>query len=154
MLSAQESASALALAHPAGKDGRRSDVLAVLPFAEGDRWTGSYDCTSGKTQLEITFDQLRPGEGPDDVEVDVIVALRSDAGPGRAVMHGNYRAASRRLQLVFQEWLEQLPASRLVDFVGTVQPSGTYTGRVSDHGCTSLTASPAGPRAHHPPTVE
>jgi hypothetical protein len=150
MMSAEASASAIALARPTRKDGTRSGLRADLPFSVGDRWTGSYDCSSGgKTELDLTFDELRPGEGPDEVEVDVLVELRSAAGPGRAALHGNYRAASRRLRLDVQEWLVPLPSSHLVDLAGTVQASGTYSGR-ADPGCGSFTAAPAAQKAHRP----
>ena len=152
MMSGAEVASALALVRPQGKDSDRSGLRSDLPFAVGDRWSGSYDCANGRTTFEMTFEQVHPGEGPDEVEVDVLVELRSPVGPGSVAMHGSYRPGARRLQLEIQEWLEPLPGSRLVDFAGTVQASGTYTGRVAapGAGCTSLTAAPARPKVSGP----
>jgi len=120
-----------------------------LPFHRGEHLIGSYVCAQGKTSLSFLFDEVRGG-GPDEgVFVDVTFEFQYDgatsgttAAEGSAHMKGTFDPKTRRLRLHAEDWIEQPANYRLVDFAGTVNRTGVYSGRVEGPGCTTFTASP------------
>lgn len=150
MMSADASASAIALV--ADKSNGPPPVSAALdlPFKPGDRWTGSYHCSQGRTDLVLVFEDVAPAEDG-TVDVGVIFDFRYDglgnagfaASSGSARMRGKYEIKVRRLRLKGEEWIDQPASYKLVNLVGTVNKvSGGYTGTVEGPGCTSFSVMP------------
>ena len=120
-----------------------------LPFHRGEHLIGSYVCAQGKTSLSFLFDEVR-GAGPDEgVFVDVTFEFQYDGGTsgttaaeGSAHMKGTFDPKTRRLRLHAENWIEQPANYTLVDFTGTVNRTGVYSGRVEGPGCTTFIATP------------
>ncbi|MBX3225245.1 MAG: hypothetical protein KF795_32370 [Labilithrix sp.] len=151
MVEADASAAAVALAVGASAHPAEGDAYG-LPFRPGDRWTGTYLCRQGSTHMTIAFEDVRRASRSEDdsFEVDVIFEFRFDgdgrpgfaAAEGVARMRGSYDARSRRLRLKGDEWIEQPPGYALVDLVGSVSKTATYSGSVEGPGCSSFSARP------------
>jgi len=156
MMDANASASAIALAGrpvpPRGEDS------LDLPFRPGERWTGTYTCRQGPTEMAILFEDVAPAGGG-DASVDVEATLEFHfaggstyaAAEGAARMSGKYDPRSKRLRLVGEEWLAQPPSYALVNLAGTLGVRGaengkrslSYSGSVEGPGCTTFSVSPA-----------
>ena len=152
MMDANASASALALAGRAAPASKNEDASDV-PFHLGDRWSGTYTCRQGQTEMAIVFEDIARGDDG-SVQVEATFEFRFAgsatyaASEGAARMSGKYEPASKRLRLVGEEWLEQPPGYALVNLVGTFGVRGTgsraltYSGTVEGPGCTSFSAKP------------
>jgi hypothetical protein len=125
---------------------------ADLPFKPGDRWTGTYLCRQGESDMAIVFADVRSdGSSHDEenVDVDAVFEFRFDgngkvgyaAAAGTARMRGKYDVKARRLRLKGEEWIDQPPNYALINLVGTVNATTrTYSGTVEGPGCTSFSA--------------
>lgn len=119
-----------------------------LPVHAGDRLVGSYYCTQGHTELAFIVEDTRSA-GYDGVFVEVTFELQFDgtsigkpSAQGAAKMTGLLDPKTKKLRLHGDDWIEQPPGYRLVDFVGTFGRGGVFSGRVDGPGCTTFTASP------------
>ena len=156
MMDATASASAIALGgRPAPT---KHEDAHDLPFRPGDRWTGTYTCRQGPTEMAIVFEDVSPAGGGDDSSIDVEATLEFHfaggssygAADGAARMSGKYDPKSKRLRLVGEEWLEQPPSYALVNLTGTLSVRGagsgkgslSYSGSVEGPGCTTFSVSP------------
>jgi len=159
MIDANASASALALVRSPVPATQAKDARE-LPFKPGDRWTGTYTCRQGPTEMAITFDEIG-GAGGDDgststIHVEATFAFHFDgsstypASDGAARMRGTYDPKAKRLRLVGHEWIEQPQGYALINLVGLVTARGSgdnalsYAGAVEGPGCTSFSAHPEG----------
>ncbi len=157
MIDANASASALALAgRPDGV--APEDASADLPFKPGDRWTGTYSCRQGPTEMILTFEDVGRRDGDDEpVRLEATFEFHFDGSTGYAPsdgaarMRGTYDPRTKRLRLVGQEWIEQPQNYALINLVGTITRRGSgrhalsYAGTVEGPGCTSFTARPEEP---------
>jgi len=147
MVPATAVASAVALVRgPGGKPMPLAPAAGDAPFAAGDRLTGSYTCTQGRTELTLVIEDVRG----DDVSVVFEFAYRG-ATPGHAAASGRYRMQGTldrktgKLDLEAGDWIEQPNGYVTVDLEGTIatDASGlqTYKGRVippPGGGCTTF----------------
>lgn len=140
MTGADASAASIALA-AAPLPARPDDA----PLRAGERWTGSYRCAQGKTELSILVEEVTRGDEENSYEIDAILEFHFDGGvkgfapaDGSARMHGKYDGKQLRFKGV--EWIDQPTNYQLVDFVGTLRGS-SYSGRVEGPGCTSFSVT-------------
>lgn len=166
MVSADASTEAISLVQkpeaPAGSD------RVAIPFAEGDRWVGHYNCAQGRTELALVFEHVglvevgvppRYSEKEDSrgekeepfVSVAVLFEFAFDghgmtgfaSATGTARMAGHYEPKSRRMILRGETWVDQPKNYNLVNLVGLINNSTkTYSGTVEGPGCTTFFASP------------
>ena len=109
--------------------------------------------------MTIAFGEVRRGaRSKDDVfDVEAVFEFRFNgdgpfgytAAEGAARMSGAYDAKTRRLSLVGEEWLDEVPGYALVNLVGVVSrasPSApmAYIGTVEGPGCSTFSARPTG----------
>ena len=139
MTTAEAAAAALALGGHGAQSGPR-EALDV-PFKPGDRWTGTYQCRQGKSDMVIIFEEVDRSErslatDEDDgeraapgVDVAAVFEFHFDGragfptADGAARMRGAYDVKTRRLHLKGEEWLDQPPSYRLINLAGLVRTS-------------------------------
>jgi len=151
MISADVAAQAVATTTSA-ESSRRPHAAAVTtangatPFVRGDRLSGHYMCSQGRTELTLVVEDV---EGDD---LSAIFEFDYPGGGGTSTpaggsfrMHGSFDARSRALRLDGDRWLEQPDGYVMVGLVGTVSTSGSISGTVKGPGCTTFYL--AGPRA-------
>lgn len=114
-------------------------IMALAPFAHAltplitGEWTGKYICAQGITALRLTIEKASTagaviatfsfGPLPENPEVP----------KGTYRMHGTYDAASRRLQLSADKWIDQPFGYAMVGLDGHMALSGQkIAGRVPD----------------------
>jgi hypothetical protein len=151
MISAEAAARAVATTTTSGEP-RRSRATAAtgeMPFQRGDRLSGHYMCSQGRTELTLVVEDV------DGDDVSAIFEFDYAGGGGGAGgshapaggsfrMHGAFDARSRALRLDGDRWLEQPDGYAMVGLVGTVSSTGSVSGTVKGAGCTSFYV--AGPR--------
>lgn len=118
------------------------------PLAAGDRLTGHYVCTQGRTDLTIAVEDVRG----DDVFV-VFEFAYDGRTPGHAAAAGSYRMHGRldrrsgKLDLTADEWIDRPGGYVTVDLRGTLTTEGntqTYKGAVKSSlgsGCSTFHVS-------------
>jgi hypothetical protein len=166
MMSAQASASALSLVGNAGAGPAREGT--DVPFRDGDRWSGTYTCRQGKTDMVIIFDEVSRrsprsagNEGAEEsVDVDATFEFHFGGRPGfpavdgSARMRGTYEVKSRNLRLKSEEWIDQPQGYGLVNLVGSISaPSGrgpsvgafSHQGAFSPQGALTYSGHVEGP---------
>jgi hypothetical protein len=149
MTSADASAAALALGRPAGAGSATVSVGAPareLPIRVGDRWTGTYTCNQGNTELVLVVERVEAADSGLQIEAIFEFHYLGNGGAyaaasGSARMRGSYDAATKRLRLDGDQWIDQPPNYRLVNLVGTLDKMGAYAGTVEGPGCTRFSAT-------------
>ncbi len=141
---AAAAAVALATATPAAPDAAPRTPIDT-PFQPGERWSGTYTCTQGKTDLVITFEDVARTAPGGDPDVEALFEFHYDGGgmgghppvDGSGRMRGTYDPKTRRLRLEGYEWIDQPANYGLATFTGTVsRTTSTFSGTVQGPGCT------------------
>ena len=121
-------------------------MMALAPFAQArtppitGEWTGKYICAQGITALHLTIEKASAAG---------VVTATFNFGPlsenpevpkGAYRMRGTYDAASRRLQLSADKWIDQPFGYAMVGLVGHMASSGEkIAGQVPDlFSCTDF----------------
>ncbi len=121
-------------------------IMALAPFAQAQtppitgEWTGKYICAQGITALRLTIEKASAAG---------VVTATFNFGPlsenpevpkGAYRMRGTYDAASRRLQLSADNWIDQPFGYAMVGLVGHMASSGEkIAGQVPDlFSCTDF----------------
>jgi hypothetical protein len=120
-----------------------------FPFARGDHWKGTYFCAQGRTNLELSVEDV------EDDAFEVVFAFSVPTAQrlpitGSFRMQGSWDAKERRLQLKAERWLDQPPGYEMVDLVGKVSRVGVIDGTVAGPGCTTFSVRPDPPRKSFP----
>lgn len=146
MVPATAVASSVALVRGPGKPMPLATAVGDAPFAPGDRLTGSYTCTQGRTELTLVIEDVRGN----DVSVVFEFAYRGGtpghaAAAGKYRMHGTLQRETGELALEAGDCIVQPNNYVTVDLEGTITTdrSGlqTYKGRVippDGDGCTTF----------------
>lgn len=145
MVPAAAVASSVALVRgPEAKSMPLAGATSDVPLASGDRFTGSYVCSQGRTELTLVIDDVRG----DDVSVVFDFAYRGGTpghapASGRYRMHGTVDRRTGKLDLEAGEWIDQPNGYVTVDMEGTITTdrSGlqTYKGRILATGSSCTT---------------
>ena len=143
-------AAARAVATTTSADARRLRGGGVAsngsPFERGDRLSGHYMCSQGRTELTLFVEDIEGDDVSVIFEFDYPGGGASSPAGGSFRMHGSFDAQSRAIRLDGDRWLEQPDGYVMVGLVGTVSKTGSITGTVKGPGCTTFYV--AGPRAH------
>lgn len=104
------------------------------PLASGDRLTGHYTCSQGRTELTLVIEEVRGDEVFAVFDFNYRGGTSGHApAAGRYRMHGTLDRQSGELPLEADEWIDQPSGYVTVDLEGTLTTAGgtqTYKGRV------------------------
>jgi len=126
---------AVVTAAPTTKPAAATPALpAPIAFADGQTWTGSYDCVQGPTGVALHITRVTGNV------VEAVFDFKVPNEPnGKYAMSGVYNPTSRHLRLEAGAWIVQPNGYATVPVDATVSADGTsYSGRIDAQGCSSF----------------
>lgn len=125
-------------------------VAASLPYAStgaapqgiahvaSGSWVGTYFCNQGLTNLNLEISQSSDGEIRAVFNFYPHPSL-PDMPTGSFHMRGSYIPATRELNLVAGQWINQPAGYNTVNLTGKLSEGGQkFTGKVGGHRCTTF----------------
>jgi hypothetical protein len=104
---------------------------AKIPFANGQTWTGYYDCAQGRTELTLNIVEVKGNAVHAIFDFD---HPRSGAY-GSFYIDGRYDAKTSRMTMTPGAWIEHPQASYVsVGMIGEVKED-TYSGKIDNDTC-------------------